>query len=476
MERTFTEALFAVLKSTTGIEPDELKVSETTTTTNDKSGGYELQPTELDDPTVQLLELNVFERKLGIYNNTSKDTDWSDEIEEILVKYRENLRLRNPKKWTRESISRRFRTLRLTDMNIKSLDRATKGFKRLRSLSISRNSVSALKNLPKSLKVLYAFRNNMSKVENTTETEDQPDLIGLGLGFNRFRDVASIVNAFPSIRVLDIGYNELCSLEDLIEELKKLKYLEQLTLIGNPCTMLPTYRERVVTSLPSLRVLDGESTSSISSSSSSEEKSKSDCSFTLKIDFISRESAEADEPSCFELECSFSGQTWTSEVFRLLNKNKRDNILNVNFQMKPSIKLRDSLGREGVLVILRSVSGVTPTDELEEAKEDVSVEEKNSSSKKKKNNEKKSPRTSSRRSTTSSKNEKESSKEEETKEEKTSSSVEPVVVSRNVLGATTIDTASVLKSSERQASSLASTISTSIGLGEFRFTLSMCMF
>ena len=253
---------------------------------------------------------------------------WSDEIEQILVKYRENLRLRNPKRWTKETILRKFRTLRMQDMNIERFEEDTKEFKRLRSLSISRNSISMLKNLPLNLKALYAFRNNIREVDTNTE---QPDLIALGLGFNRIGDISSIVKAFPLLRVLDIGYNHLTSLDDLIENLKKLKHLEHLTIEGNPCTLLSSYKRCVSKALPRLRSLNGKP---LSSSGEEEEEAKEEtCSFKLTIDSVSRTWAldgvdvDLDESeilerhrenraksSCFEIECSFSGQTWTSET------------------------------------------------------------------------------------------------------------------------------------------------------------------
>ena len=129
-----------------------------------------MRETELEDPVAQILSLEAFEIKLE--NDTKTDSsslNWSDEIEEILVKYRENSRLRNPKRWTKETILRKFRTLRMQDMNVERFEEDAKEFKRLRSLSISRNSISMLKNLPLNLKALYAFRNNIREVDTNTE-------------------------------------------------------------------------------------------------------------------------------------------------------------------------------------------------------------------------------------------------------------------------------------------------------------------
>ena len=132
-----------------------------------------MRETELEDPEAQILSLEAFEMKLrGEKEDTktvSSSLNWSDEIEQILVKYRENLRLRNPKRWTKETILRKFRTLRMQDMNVERFEEDTKEFKRLRSLSISRNSISMLKNLPLNLKALYAFRNNIREVDTNTE-------------------------------------------------------------------------------------------------------------------------------------------------------------------------------------------------------------------------------------------------------------------------------------------------------------------
>ena len=111
---SFTQTFLSLLKATTGIQPNDGKII--TRSREDEEDGYVLRETELEDPEAQILSLEAFEMKLrGEKEDTktvSSSLNWSDEIEQILVKYRENLRLRNPKRWTKETILRKFRTLR----------------------------------------------------------------------------------------------------------------------------------------------------------------------------------------------------------------------------------------------------------------------------------------------------------------------------------------------------------------------------
>ena len=117
---SFTQTFLSLLKATTGIQPNDGKII--TRSREDEEDGYVLRETELEDPEAQILSLEAFEMKLrGEKEDTktvSSSLNWSDEIEQILVKYRENLRLRNPKRWTKETILRKFRTLRMQDMNV----------------------------------------------------------------------------------------------------------------------------------------------------------------------------------------------------------------------------------------------------------------------------------------------------------------------------------------------------------------------
>ena len=82
-------------------------------------------------------------------------------------------------------------------------------------------------------------------------------LLSVGLGFNRIADLPSdLGRLYPSLLALDLSYNIIGDLDATMQALSGLLNLTHLTLTGNPVTLLPFYRRRVIFSLTGLKQLD----------------------------------------------------------------------------------------------------------------------------------------------------------------------------------------------------------------------------
>ena len=80
-----------------------------------------------------------------------------------------------------------------------------------------------------------------------------PNLLELGLSFNRIRSFAELPKA-PQLRRLDLSYNCIQRASALTH---RFPLLEELTLVGCPICFTRGYRKAVARALRSLRVLDG---------------------------------------------------------------------------------------------------------------------------------------------------------------------------------------------------------------------------
>lgn len=60
----------------------------------------------------------------------------------------------------------------------------------------------------------------------------------------------------PNLVSLDLSFNSLTDLLELVSQLSTLQSLRILVLQGNPLALIPTYRGFLVDSLPKLSILD----------------------------------------------------------------------------------------------------------------------------------------------------------------------------------------------------------------------------
>lgn len=105
----------------------------------------------------------------------------------------------------------------------------------------------------KKLRILYLQNNLISRIENINRLKE---LEYLNLALNNIEIIENLEGC-ESLKKLELTVNfigDLTSVENLIN----LETLEELYLIGNPCTDYAGYREYVIATLPQLKILDGE--------------------------------------------------------------------------------------------------------------------------------------------------------------------------------------------------------------------------
>ncbi|KAM9329615.1 leucine-rich repeat-containing protein 43 [Gastrophryne carolinensis] len=154
-----------------------------------------------------------------------------------------------------------FRSLRVVDQEVTEVDDALLTFHNLEELVLSANKLQTVSssNLPQTLKVLELCSNHISGLKDLT-VSPPPGLQHLGLSYNRIQGASEnrylTVDFWPNLVSLDVSFNNLTALYDLIPKLATLDQLRILVLQGNPLTFLPTYRGYTIDSLPKLCVLD----------------------------------------------------------------------------------------------------------------------------------------------------------------------------------------------------------------------------
>eukprot|EP00920_Eleutheroschizon_duboscqi_P042610 GHVT01101640.1.p1 GENE.GHVT01101640.1~~GHVT01101640.1.p1 ORF type:complete len:1342 (+),score=166.76 GHVT01101640.1:837-4862(+) len=84
-------------------------------------------------------------------------------------------------------------------------------------------------------------------------------LVYLGIGFNMIDEggLCGLVASCPNLHYLDVSWNALVNLYETLKTLQSLLRLRDLTLLGNPNSIDPTYFSQTVKALPSLEKLDG---------------------------------------------------------------------------------------------------------------------------------------------------------------------------------------------------------------------------
>ncbi|BFZ18537.1 hypothetical protein BsWGS_21575 [Bradybaena similaris] len=151
-----------------------------------------------------------------------------------------------------------FRTLNMNDKAVMEIDEGLLRFKNLEELTLSANYITAVNSsyLPASLKVLELCANDIDDI--TDLCKRPPALLHLGLGRNRISHLGSCISGtfWPELVSLDLSYNDLCGLTDIVNTFSKLPKLRNLTLQGNPMSLVAGYRGYVIDFLRNLTVLD----------------------------------------------------------------------------------------------------------------------------------------------------------------------------------------------------------------------------
>ncbi|KAM8960744.1 leucine-rich repeat-containing protein 43 [Pelodytes ibericus] len=165
-----------------------------------------------------------------------------------------------------ESISDKFiysyiTSLRVVDKEVSDVDKDLLRFQKLEELVLSTNNITTINssNLPSTLKVLELCSNRISSLKDLA-INAPPMMQHLGLAYNRITCTSEqkyLTMAFwPNLVSLDLSFNDLTDVFDLIPKLSTLQRLRILILQGNPLTFISIYRGYTIDSLPALCVLD----------------------------------------------------------------------------------------------------------------------------------------------------------------------------------------------------------------------------
>uniref|UniRef100_A0A8C5UHQ1 Leucine rich repeat containing 43 n=1 Tax=Malurus cyaneus samueli TaxID=2593467 RepID=A0A8C5UHQ1_9PASS len=149
-----------------------------------------------------------------------------------------------------------------SSLQVEEVDEGLLRFQQLEELFLSANQISRVSSahLPRTLKVLVLSCNAVSDLQDLC-VQPPPGLQHLGLGYNQLcgpsQEKHLTVDFWPNLISLDLSFNSLTDLLELVSQLSTLPKLRILVLQGNPLALLPAYRGFLVDSLPKLSYLDG---------------------------------------------------------------------------------------------------------------------------------------------------------------------------------------------------------------------------
>lgn len=182
------------------------------------------------------------------------DTTWSGEVASL-----RKLAVSQPSIISKKFICNYFKTLRLISKQITEVGGELIKYKNLEELTLSVNKLTSVPvNLPPKIKILELSTNEIETLE-PLERKVLP-WQHLGLSYNYLTGSSQhkyfTGEIFPMLLSLDLSYNNLTDLVELVEKLALLPKLKNLTMIGNPLCLIPGYRGFVIDSLRSLYIFD----------------------------------------------------------------------------------------------------------------------------------------------------------------------------------------------------------------------------
>nr|XP_039249055.1 leucine-rich repeat-containing protein 43-like [Styela clava] len=183
------------------------------------------------------------------------DTSWSEEAASL-----RQLAVSEPWKINKKFIWHYFKTLRLIDKEIVDLDPGMKNLVNLEELTLSVNKLEKILSdrLPPKIKVLELCYNKLQTVSSICK--HPPALLHLGLSYNLLASTQEYkyftAEFWPSLMSLDLSYNNLIELVELVEKLSTLPKLQNLVLLGNPLSLIPGYRGHVIDAIRNLMIFD----------------------------------------------------------------------------------------------------------------------------------------------------------------------------------------------------------------------------
>jgi hypothetical protein len=152
------------------------------------------------------------------------------------------------------SLQSSMSTLILHDQKIGSIDKKfAKRFKGLKSLALTGNFLQNIDNLPSGVEILHLNANKLKEFPD--QIVKLAKILHVGLAFNSIQVLG--IQSNQSLVSLDLSYNQLYNIEEVIIGLKGFANLKCLNLIGNPIGLGLGYPSAIYQGLPQLRYFDG---------------------------------------------------------------------------------------------------------------------------------------------------------------------------------------------------------------------------
>nr|CAB3263519.1 leucine-rich repeat-containing protein 43-like [Phallusia mammillata] len=212
----------------------------------------------MKDYGVQYEKMEVLQEYLNS-GTWDVDTSWSPEaanLRSVAVSQPWKLDGVKGMKFTHEF----FKNLRIIDQQVNNIDKNMLKLSNLENLTLSVNLLKDVSSdyLPAHLKVLELCTNCLSSIASLCK--NPPPLLHLGLSHNQLYSTDEYkffsVEYWPSLMSLDLSYNNLTGLVELVDRLASLPNLKNLVLQGNPLALIPGYRGHVVDALRELSIFD----------------------------------------------------------------------------------------------------------------------------------------------------------------------------------------------------------------------------
>ncbi|KAL9654603.1 hypothetical protein ABK040_006665 [Willaertia magna] len=157
------------------------------------------------------------------------------------------------KEYSLRTICNKIRDIKFTKSKISSVDpKFVALVENLECLGLSANRIVKIDSLPRNIFSLNAFSNNIEKVCNL---KNFSNLLHLGLGGNQISNL-NFLEGCTALMSVDLSFNNLLNMQDVLTSLSTLPSLKMLNLQGNCFTLLECYRGAVFSTIPGLETLD----------------------------------------------------------------------------------------------------------------------------------------------------------------------------------------------------------------------------